>query len=75
MDWISEAAQQTLDWALGEYGKFPSSKLRDISHEEEAWRNAWDEESSKKRFDMPVLSIAATLPNSESLIAHLQGDE
>lgn len=75
MDLISEAAQQTLDWALREYGNFSSSKLREISHQEEAWQNAWDEESSNKRFDMPILSIAATLPDSESLIAHLQGNQ
>ncbi len=75
MEKISEAAQQTLDWALREYGNFPIGKLREISHKEEAWKKAWDEESSKKRFDMPLLSIASSLSDSETLIAHLQGDD
>ncbi|MCY4106343.1 MAG: Panacea domain-containing protein [Chloroflexi bacterium] len=72
---ISEAAQQTLDWVLREYGEIPIGKLRDISHEETAWKNAWKPGSSRKRFDMPILSIAAMLPDSESLIAHLQGND
>lgn len=74
-DQISEAAQQTLDWVLGKYGRMRIGKLYDIAHEETAWLNAWDDESSKMRFDMPILSIASSLPDSESLIAHLQGDE
>ena len=74
MDLISEATQQTLDWALGKYGAMQIGKLYDIAHGEEAWISARRDKSSN-RPGMPVLSIAATLPDSESLIAHLQGDE
>ena len=75
MDLISDAAQESLDFVLNKYGELAISKLYDLAHEEEAWQKAWDDESTKKRFDMPLLSIASSLPDSETLIAHLQGDE
>ena len=75
MDMISEAARQSLDWVLCEYGAMRIGRLYEIAHEEEAWQKAWDDESTKKRFDMPLLSIASSLSDSETLIAHLQGDD
>ena len=75
MDMISEAARQSLDWVLCEYGAMRIGRLYEIAHEEEAWQKAWDDEGTEKRFDIPLLSIASSLSDSETLIAHLQGDD
>jgi hypothetical protein len=70
---LSRSEVTALAEALQRYADMPFAERTELSHDA-AWSAAWniaaDDEVGQS--PMPLESIAATLPNSEELIAHLR---
>ncbi len=64
LDFLSESDLEALDYAIKEYGHLSFKELTDISHDEAY-------ESAGYNDFIEVEAIAKTLPNSETLLAHL----
>lgn len=64
LDWISDSERECLDEVIRRYGSRSFQALTDLSHDE-AWR-----QTQENRF-IELEQIAATLPDSESLLNHL----
>ncbi len=65
LDLLSESERECLDEAIAKYGQMPFGVLTDASHDA-----AWDSADANDFID--VEQIAATLPDSEALLAHLR---
>jgi uncharacterized phage-associated protein len=64
LDWISDSERECLDEVLHRYGDWSFQALTDLSHDE-----AWSQ--TEKNHFIPLERIAATIPDSESLLNHL----
>jgi len=62
---LSESEQESLDYAILHYGNLSFKKLTDLSHDA-AWHAADDNDL------ISIESIAATLPEHDALLRHLQ---
>ncbi len=65
LEFLSESDIECLDWAVEKYGQMPFPQLRDLSHEDPAYKAA-DEGDF-----ISLEEIAKTLPDSELLLEHL----
>ncbi len=67
---LSESDTECLDQIISIYGKLPSWKRRQDSHDA-AFDAAWKKRGNRKSVPIPVESIAAMLDNSDILIDYL----
>lgn len=72
LDLLSRADVICLDQALERYGNMPFAQRTELSHDS-AWQAAWDSATEDEAGQSPIKleDIAATLPNSQEIIAHL----
>ncbi len=72
LDLLSRADIISLDQALDHYGNMPFSQRTDLSHDA-AWQAAWNTATEDEAGQSPIklVDIAATLPNTQEIIAHL----
>ncbi len=68
LDVLSESERECLDEAIKRYGRMAFGRLMDISHEEEAFKSA-DENDF-----IPLEAIARSLPDGEQLLEYLNAD-
>ncbi len=66
LDLLSKSDIECLDEAIAEYGSLPFEELQRISHKDEAFQSA-DENDF-----MPLETIAESLPSSDSLLEYLR---
>jgi uncharacterized phage-associated protein len=73
LDHMSTADVASLDQALTLYGNMPFAQRTELSHDA-AWQAAWDVATEDEAGQSPIklADIAATLPNAQEVIAHLQ---
>jgi uncharacterized phage-associated protein len=72
LDLLSPADVSSLDQALSSYGNMPFTQRTDLSHDS-AWQAAWNTATEDEAGQSPIRleDIAATLPNTQEIIAHL----
>jgi uncharacterized phage-associated protein len=73
LDLLSSADIASLDQALRRYGNMPFAQRTELSHDA-AWLAAWNAATEDEAGQSPIKleDIAATLPNTEEIIAHLR---
>jgi hypothetical protein len=69
LDYLSESDIECLDQTIAMYDKNPQKMYCDAH--DAAWEKAWETRGRKRSADIPVKSIAKTLPNSKDLIHYL----
>jgi uncharacterized phage-associated protein len=68
-DYLSESDIECLNQTIGKYDK-ARLKMRRDAHDA-AWEKAWNSRGEKRSVDIPIQSIAETLPDSEDLVDYL----
>jgi len=69
LDYLSESDIECLDQTIAIYDKNPHKMYRDAH--DDAWEKAWETRGKKRSADIPVKSIAETLPDSKHLLDYL----
>jgi hypothetical protein len=70
LEYLSESDIECLDETIAIYDKDPRKMIRDAH--DDAWVKAWESRKGGKRStDIPVKSIAHTLPNYRNLVDYL----